>query len=180
VTLDAALVEVSGYFDPEQITEPALALRRALSAGRLRSFLIDADGFILPLYARIWNTKEAHGLFTGEHTISFTIEGDGRIGPEAVFLLVDELHAWLASLFDAGDPVRVCAAWLSDMMKRSPTSSPPKQQLRDEAKAKFKGLSSIAFNTAWRLAKANNPTAMGWGRAGRKPKPERNPKRNPE
>jgi hypothetical protein len=179
------------YFCTEEIAETAYIVRRALSAGQLQSFVIGVDGDMMPLPARFWNTEGAEALFTAEATIAFETER-GSCGPDGVFLLVDKLDAWLAILFDSydppgrpgasgkTDPVQACVAWLSDMMKRSPTSSPPKQQLWDEAKAQFKELSWRAFLTAWRAARANHPTATGWGHAGRKRKIRSNPERNPE
>jgi hypothetical protein len=174
--------EYREYFCSDEVAEVAHMVRRALSSGGLRSFLIGDKGDMLPLPARFWNTDVAEALFTGEAAASYEAE-NGSCGPEGVFLLVDELDAWLAILFDSydapgppeasgkTDPVQACVAWLSDEMKRSPSLQPrPKRQLRDEAMAKFEGLAWRAFETAWSIAKANNPTATGWGQAGRKAK----------
>jgi hypothetical protein len=146
------------------------ALRRALSAGRLQAFYIGRRGHIHPLAPHFWNSRGGEAQFTGGQFL--WLHEYGEDGPPVDFLLLEaELHAWLAGQQLAKNgPVQACAAWLSDMMKHSPHSSPPKQRLWNEAKAKFQELSWRAFGTAWSTAKANNPTATGWGHAGRKPK----------
>jgi len=160
-------------FCQEMLDENVCVVRRALSAGWLRSFVIGVDGDMLPLPARFWNTSGAEAVLTEEGRPYFE-SIDGSRGPEGVFLLINELDAWLGLLGDLpvqegkSDPVQVCAAWLSDKMKCSPTSSPPKPQLRKEAITKFEGLSWRGFDRAWDVAKANNPTATGWGLRGRK------------
>jgi hypothetical protein len=159
-------------------------LRRALSSGRLRSFYTGAQGHIHPLKPHFWNSNGGDAIFAeGNPNSGYTwLPEWGEDGPpSAILVLEDEFCAceWLAAdgSVQARGPVQACVAWLSDLMKQSPTTTPPpKEQLRSEAMVKFKGLKWRAFNRAWDMAKAKNPEATAWGKGGRKPdNPERNP-----
>jgi hypothetical protein len=149
--------------------EAKRTLRRALSAGQLRAFYTGMSGRVHPVPSYFWNGKGGEAVFAGEDYLWLPEWGeDGP--PTAILLLSSEFEAWRGGQQPiANGPVQACVAWLSGLMKQSPTSPPPKPQLRCEAMTKFEGLTWRAFDRAWDMAKAANPAATGWGLSGRKP-----------
>ena len=62
-----------------------------------------------------------------------------------------------------------CKGWLSAMMRANPNQARPKQEVWDEARAKYPGLAERAFNRAWTRA-IEDAGATAWGAPGRRAK----------
>jgi hypothetical protein len=61
-----------------------------------------------------------------------------------------------------------CVRWLTEIMEKSPNSSPkPKADLAAEAQSRFTGISERSFNDEWKTAIDN--TGAKWSKPGRRP-----------